>query len=407
MGTETEFYCTRQQICLNNFENNDNLRYEINKKQPYYFKNWFEHLNLTCVGSTNVALVISAYFVGYVIGIYLIEMSSKFGRKGALKMILPVYILGSSITVFSQSLTLKALGFFIQGVLHVKMSICSQHILELVPESYKGFSATFIQAFDASSLCFSGLCLIFITNDMVKLTEYVFIIKTIASLIYLTIAPESPYWLVINERYMEAVENLNYIAQANNATERIPSDVQFDLVGQMLRENQTLNETSAGLLHTHLSSSIVQMTKTLEKSIVDDKAEDTQSISVQSAKKDLQTLFFNNNQVFLKSLILFTVSINIFFLTVFNAAQLHGNKLFFIVIFGCSFGTGIAVSQVLIKYMQDIYAYLLALGIILVITLIQYVDSSSFSKSYVVYSLFAIQVFANGICSNLNYIISF
>ena len=94
---------------------------------------------------------------------------------------------------------------------------------------------------------------------------------------------------------MEAVENLNYIAQANNATERIPSDVQFDLVGQMLRENQTLNETSAGLLHTHLSSSIVQMTKTLEKSIVDDKAEDTQSISVQSAKKDLQTLFFNNN----------------------------------------------------------------------------------------------------------------
>ena len=83
------------------FENNDNLRYEINKKQPYYFKNWFEHLNLTCVGSTNVALVISAYFVGYVIGIYLIEMSSKFGRKGALKMILPVYILGSSITVFS------------------------------------------------------------------------------------------------------------------------------------------------------------------------------------------------------------------------------------------------------------------------------------------------------------------
>lgn len=158
-------------------------------------------MNLTCVESSKVLQIISAYFVGYLVGIYLIEIPAKLGRKGALKLILPLYILGSSITVYSLSLNQKAIGFFIQGLLHVKMSICQQHMLELVPEAHKGFSAKFMTAFDASSLCVFGLCLIFFTSNLVKLTEIVFLTKTVASVIYLVMAPESPYWLIITEKY--------------------------------------------------------------------------------------------------------------------------------------------------------------------------------------------------------------
>ena len=123
-----------------------------------------------------------------------------------MNIVMPLYIIASAITVYSPNLEGKAIGFFVQGFLHIKITLCYSHILELVPETHKGFVATVITAFDAGSLAVFGLTLIFVSRNLVKFLEVVNIIESIACLIYLLFAPESPSWLINNRQYRNAIK---------------------------------------------------------------------------------------------------------------------------------------------------------------------------------------------------------
>ena len=116
-----------------------------------------------------------------------------------MNIVIPLYIIASAITIYSLSLEGKAIGFFVQGFLHIKITLSYSHILELVPETHKGFVATVLTAFDSVSLAVFGITLMFISRDLVKFLEVVNIIETIACLIYLSFAPESPSWLINNK----------------------------------------------------------------------------------------------------------------------------------------------------------------------------------------------------------------
>ena len=69
-----------------------------------------------------------------------------------MNIVIPLYIIASAITIYSLSLEGKAIGFFVQGFLHIKITLSYSHILELVPETHKGFVATVPTAFDSVSL---------------------------------------------------------------------------------------------------------------------------------------------------------------------------------------------------------------------------------------------------------------
>ena len=186
-------------ICSTDFDPALGYRYEIDRSTS--LKNWYVQLDLTCVGSTKVSIVGSAYFIGFSLGILLIELPSRLGKKGAMNAILPVYVFASAITVYARSLEAKAFGLFVQGFLHLKITLCYAHILELVPEAYKGLSATVITAFDASSLAICGLFFTFVSKDLVKFMENANLVGAAACCLYLAIAPESPHWLIMKKRY--------------------------------------------------------------------------------------------------------------------------------------------------------------------------------------------------------------
>ena len=73
----------------------------------------------------------------------------------------------------------------------------------------------------------------------------------------------------------------------------------------------------------------------------------------QSAITDLKTLFRDRSisPIFIKSLILFAVSVNIFYLSVFKASQLQGNRFLVLVIFGTFYGSGVVTSGLVLKVM--------------------------------------------------------
>ena len=113
---------------------------------------------------------------------------------------------------------------FFQGLFHMKITLCYTHILELLPEAYKDISATIITTFDASSLAVFGLILNFVTRDFVLFMQVANVIGFSACLIYLVIAPESPHWLMMQKRYQEGIDQINWISWANGSQARIPTD---------------------------------------------------------------------------------------------------------------------------------------------------------------------------------------
>ena len=64
----------------------------------------------------------------------------------------------------------------------------------------------------------------FLTPNLKGLVEVMFIIHTVLVLLYIVLAPESPRWLLINNRRDEAIDVLNYIAKFNCSKNRIDKE---------------------------------------------------------------------------------------------------------------------------------------------------------------------------------------
>jgi len=125
-------------------------------------------------------------------------MPILYGSKQTFNVILPLYIVASSLVVYAPDLRLKTLGYFLQGLLHLKITLAYTYIFELIPEKYKGICSSVINIIDVFTLIISGLTYQFITRDAVYFLEIVNLVETAFILLFLAIAPESPSWLLQN-----------------------------------------------------------------------------------------------------------------------------------------------------------------------------------------------------------------
>lgn len=80
------------------------------------------------------------YFVGYVIGGMFLFLPDLLGRKGCMMVILPLYSIAAALVVFPDDLQLKKLGYFLQGLFHIKISNSFTHMYEIMPEASKAFA---------------------------------------------------------------------------------------------------------------------------------------------------------------------------------------------------------------------------------------------------------------------------
>ena len=78
-GTYSEVSCTREEICTNS----QNVReYKIDYSSDKSLVNWYEQLDLVCEPDWKIALIGSAFFVGWVITLLWVpRISDKHGRK--------------------------------------------------------------------------------------------------------------------------------------------------------------------------------------------------------------------------------------------------------------------------------------------------------------------------------------
>ena len=132
-------------------------------------------------------------------------------------------------------------------------------MFELVDDESKSLCATIINSNDILTFGYIGLTLMFLTPNLQGLVEVMFMVHTVLVLIYILLAPESPRWLLINNKREEAISVLNYIGRFNCSKNRIDERAEFDLIGQAIRQSKTLTQTNEGWLKSYETASIMNL----------------------------------------------------------------------------------------------------------------------------------------------------
>ena len=115
-----------------------------------------------------------------------------------MNIVMPLYILASCLTIYGTTLQLKAIGYFIQGFLHIKIPVSFAYIYEMIPEGQKDFCSMFINTFDNCTMGVIGIAFLFVTKEATWFLEMVNLFEMAFVILFLALAPESPNWLLLN-----------------------------------------------------------------------------------------------------------------------------------------------------------------------------------------------------------------
>ena len=185
----------------------------------------YVRLDLMCWETDDVNLIMSFFFLGWGLGVFTILMPDQFGRKNLMKVVLPLQIFAAYLTCFGESTAVVKTGFFLQGLLHTRITVCNMHSIELVEDQHKPFMSTCINVFDSSMIM---VCCVVVKNfckDMDKVLQVWWLIGSIACVLYLALVPESPRWLFMQKsNNKEGIESMNYVAWANGSEFRVPDN---------------------------------------------------------------------------------------------------------------------------------------------------------------------------------------
>ena len=160
----------------------------------------------------------SCYFLGFGLGLLLMFYPDLLGRKKTMVLLLVPYVIFTQLTIYSASLTGKKIGFFMQGLLHLKITLSYTHMFELTDEASKDFCATVINMTDSLTMFIIGFCLKYLVADAILIVQVANAVGIIAIILYIFLVPESPKWLILNQRFKEGVRTLNYISRLNGCS---------------------------------------------------------------------------------------------------------------------------------------------------------------------------------------------
>lgn len=144
-------------------------------------------------------------------------MPDKYGRKRAMQIILPLFILTQYLVLFRPEIYLKKIGFFFQGFFHLRLTNAVTHILEMVSTKHRNIVSTVIAAWDSGSTGLICFIIVVFHNNEDNILKLYCILATAGTMVYFLAIPESPRWLFESNRDHEAILALNYIAWFNRS----------------------------------------------------------------------------------------------------------------------------------------------------------------------------------------------
>lgn len=152
-------------------------------------------------------------FIGFFL---LMKLSNKYGRRTLTLVAGSINLFSSMlITFYPASLELLYLYFLLIGFgFSLGMTVTSNYILELIPQSNKIQISTIFHCFRSIPPLFCPFIILYVVKDM-KYYEYACILMIAVGLAGTYYMPESPKYLHMKKRHPECEDAFNAIARAN------------------------------------------------------------------------------------------------------------------------------------------------------------------------------------------------
>ena len=343
------------------------------------------------------SFIASIYFIGFGFGLTLFLLPDLLGRRGALKISLTVFSIAGYLSVFSTSVHLKAAGFIVQGIFHVKYVTCFVQASEFMPDDYKVFGMTVINCFDSLTVGITSCLLLCGLRYQQALAAYYFV-GLAATILYFLLVPETPTWHFLKDgtNSQDGIAVLNYIAWLNGVEYRVPPTAKIGLALDATVEQSRRN--------INVSMSVSAMHRSMLNYTSVTVGRENTKTAIQVAKKTFKELYNCSapSRMHLKLHALFFCQCFVYYIILFNGFELGGDPIKKGVFFGIAEGLGVLLVDRLVHYVPDTQGSVFAYPMIaLLATALSHPDLNE----NMLYGLLILQVMSIGYIYNVTMVV--
>ena len=173
-------------------------------------------MDLTCESRTSINYMVTSYFLAYgLAGLFLFSLPDKWGRWKTMAVFGTIHVICQFTIVLVPVYSVRLAGFALMGFCQLKNNMCYVWLFELLESKHKSMAVGFLNAVDTITLTISTLYYLYWNKNWYYLCFTFTLIGTVSHLYMILFAPESPKWLLANNRKPEAISAFNRIGKLN------------------------------------------------------------------------------------------------------------------------------------------------------------------------------------------------
>ena len=157
--------------------------------------------------------MVTSYFLAYgLAGLFLFSLPDKWGRWKTMAVFGTIHVASQFTIMLVPVYSVRLACFAVMGLCQLKNNMSYVWLFDLVESKHKSVCCGFMNALDTITLTVSTLYYLYVNKDWYYLCFFFTVIGAISHFYMIIFAPESPKWLLANNRRLEGISAFNRVA---------------------------------------------------------------------------------------------------------------------------------------------------------------------------------------------------